>query len=234
MSFKKNISDKLALGYGSKYQLLRMLGWHRNDFNNAIAIVAGIDSDINWLDFSFNGPEDKELLNFDFIPELKNEWRKYWACGVSGLNWDAVGKTHDGIYVLIEAKAHVGELKSSAGGKKQSKKNNNIVINSFLKKYHINKAAEDWNKDCYQLANRLIALDFLNSKGFKAKLVYVLFENRYEFNSSSNKSASRDEWLKAFNDELVLAGIKDTEVEKFVNVCVYNCNRGESSDKKSS
>lgn len=67
MAYKKNISDKLALGYGSKYQLLRMLGWHRNEFNKSVSKVASISSNINWLDFEFNGPEDKELLNFDFI-----------------------------------------------------------------------------------------------------------------------------------------------------------------------
>ena len=34
--YKKNINGKLALGYGSKYQLLRMLGWHRKDFTNKV------------------------------------------------------------------------------------------------------------------------------------------------------------------------------------------------------
>ena len=34
--YSKNINGKLALGYGSKYQLLRMLGWHREDFTNKV------------------------------------------------------------------------------------------------------------------------------------------------------------------------------------------------------
>ena len=71
--YRKLISDKLALGYGSKYQLLRMLGWHRNFFNKAISESAKISENINWFDFDFNGPEDKELLNIDFIEELKNK-----------------------------------------------------------------------------------------------------------------------------------------------------------------
>lgn len=225
MAYKKNISDKLALGYGSKYQLLRMLGWHRNEFNKAVSEVASISSNINWLDFEFNGPEDKELLNFDFISQLKDEWRNYWKCGAAGLNWDAVGITDDGVYVLVEAKAHVKELESSSGGSNKSKESNNKVIDNYLKSNGIKRTAEDWNNKCYQLANRLIALDFLEKHGVKAKLVYVLFENGFEFNSSSNKSATSHEWEKAFDEELILAGVKNTEIEKKINVCIFNCNK---------
>jgi len=225
MTFRKNISDKLALGYGSKYQLLRMLGWHRNELNHAIASSCGIDSNINWFDFKFNGAEDKELLNIDFIDDLKDEWKNYWACGTGGLNWDAVGLSIDGTYVLVEAKAHIGELKSSAGGSEASKEKNNQVISNILAKYGINKTSDDWNKDCYQLANRLVAVDFLLNKGIKVKLVYLLFENGFEFNSSSNKSASCIDWKNAINSEFQLAGIKNTELEKLVNVCIFNCNR---------
>ena len=227
MAFKKNISDKLALGYGSKYQLLRMLGWHRNAFNSAIAEAASIDSNINWFDFKFNGPEDKELLNFDFIDNLKDEWREYWSCGISGLNWDAVGKASDGTYVLVEAKAHIKELESSAGGGSKSKTNNGRIINKYLKENNVKKTADDWNKNCYQLANRLIALDFLEKHNIKAKLVYVLFVNGYEFNSSSKKSASKEEWIKAFDKELYLSGIKGSPIEKKINICFFDCNKKE-------
>lgn len=223
--YKRNICDKLALGYGSKYQLLRMLGWHRNEFNKSIAKSADVNEDINWFDFKFNGPEDKELLNFDFLDNLKDEWRNYWTCGPVGLNWDAVGISKDGTLILVEAKAHVGELKSSSGGKKESKEKNNKIISNYLKKYGINRTADDWNKDFYQLANRLIAIDFLHERGVKAKLVYVLFENGYKFNSSSNKSASYSDWINAMNNELVLAGIKGTELESFINICIVNCDR---------
>ena len=225
MLLKQNISDKLALGYGSKYQLLRMLGWHRNEFNDAIAQSAHISSNINWLDFRFNGPEDKELLNFDFIDSLKAEWRNYWACGATGLNWDAVGVTEDGTYVLVEAKAHIGEMKSSASGSEKSKKSNNQVITKTINKYGVQRTAEDWNRDVYQLANRLVAVDFLNEKGIKAVLVYVLFENGYGFNTSINKSVSKEEWEKAIKNEFDKAGIAGTELEKMVSVCIINCNK---------
>ena len=161
MDYKYLISDKLALGYGSKYQLLRMLGWHRNDFNNAIAKAADTSNIISWLDFKYNGSEDKELLNFDFIDELKDEWKQYWVCGPSGLNWDAIGITDDGTYILLEAKANIDELESTSNGKIESKEKNNAVISNFLEENGIKRHAGDWNDKCYQMANRIIALDFL-------------------------------------------------------------------------
>lgn len=226
MGFKRNISDHLALGYGSKYQLLRMLGWHRNAFNKAISEAANVDDDINWLDFRFNDCEDKELLNFDFIKELKDDWRNYWACGSSGLNWDAIGITKDGTYILVEAKAHVCELKSSSGGSSASKEKNNLVMKALMEENGVKKRVSAWNNDCYQLANRLVALDYLTKKkGYKGKLVYVLFEHGYEFNSYSNKSASKEDWEKAIKEEFEKAGIAGTELEKLVNICIFNCKR---------
>lgn len=108
--YETNINGKLALGYGSKYQLLRMLGWHRNNFNKSICRALNLKDDkIEWLDFGYKGPCDSELLNVDFI-ELKDKWRKYWACGLRGLNWGAIGIASDETYILVEAKAHEGEL----------------------------------------------------------------------------------------------------------------------------
>ena len=224
MGYKKNISDKLALGYGSKYQLLRMLGWHRNDFNHAVANAAGITANINWLDFNYNGPEDKELINFDFIKEQKDEWRAYWACGAVGINWDAVGVTPDGTYVLIEAKAHLKELESTASGGKERQEHNNRIIKQVMNKYGIDKPTSAWSVGCYQLANRLIALDWLEKKGVKAKLVYVLFENGYEFNTPTNKSATSAQWKAAMKNEFERMGIANTTLEKLVNICIIDCN----------
>lgn len=226
--YKKNINGQMGFGYGSKYQLLRMLGWHRNDFNKAIASTACVDENINWLDFDFNGPEDKELLNFDFIKDLKKEWRNYWACGKgqTGLNWDAVGIASNGTIILVEAKANLDELlkTSPAGGCKESLDNNNKVISNILSKHRIMRTVDDWGVKCYQLANRLVALDFLLSKGYKAELVYVLFENGFEYNCPENKSVSAKEWIEAFGEELAKSGVEGTELGGHVHACIIDCN----------
>ena len=226
MTYKRLISDKLALGYGSKCQLLRMLGWHRNLFNQAVSESSGIASDIDWLDFNFNGPEDKELLNFDFIAEIKDEWKAYWECGRFGLNWDAVGISRDGTYVLVEAKAHVEELNSSAGGSEKSRSKNNEVIGRVFHKYGIECGQDSWNSDVYQLINRLVALDFLLERGYKAKLVYVLFVNGYEFNRPNDGSASEEEWRSAMAAEFEKAGIANSPLEGLVNLVFIDCNPG--------
>jgi len=224
---QKNICDKLALGYGSKYQLLRMLGWHRNELNEAIAESAKVDSEINWLDFTFNGPEDKEILNFEFIPGINKEWTTYWACGKGGINWDAVGISKDGTIILVEAKAHLGELKGAGADWKDPDTiaNNTKVITTVQKEYEINGSVSNWTGAGYQLANRIIALDFLLKKGYKAKLVYLLFENGYEFNTEDYKSLSHDEWIDEMNKLFKLTRIKGTKLEEKVNICIFNCNK---------
>ena len=225
MAYKKIINGMLALGYGSKYQLLRMLGWHRNDFNAKIKESLDIEENINWLDFEYDGPCDKELINLDFIPTINDEWKKHWVCGSGGINWDAVGITDNGTYILVEAKAHLSEMKNSAAGSVRAQKNNNARISDFIEKHNINSTAEAWSKDFYQLANRLVITDFILSKGYKAKLLYVLFENGFEYNREKSDSATADEWNTEMKKELQAMGVAGTSAESLINWCVINCNR---------
>ena len=132
MDYKKNINGILALGYGSKYQLLRMLGWHRSDFSAKVKNALKLESDIRWLDFLYDGPCDKELLNLQFEPELDRAWKSYWSCGAGGINWDAVGVADDGTYILVEAKAHLAEMKNSFSGVGQARENNTQKIAEFI------------------------------------------------------------------------------------------------------
>lgn len=225
MSYETNINGRLGLGYGSKYQLLRMLGWHRNEFNALVADKLGLaDNNIDWLDFGYKGKyDDEELLNFDFIPLLKEEWRQYWACGRAGVNWDAIGVASDKTYILVEAKAHIGEFKNSCSASGESKSNNVRRIQELLDKYHIDSKADNWLAKDYQLANRLVSLDYLLTRGYKAKLVYLLFVNGYEQNTEDKKSASKEQYDAALNNEFNRLGIKDTELERMINVIYINC-----------
>ena len=226
--YSKIINGQLALGYGSKYQLLRMLGWHRHDFTEKIKAATGIQGDVQWLDFEYSGPCDKELLNLDFIPEVKEEWRHDWMCGRGGINWDAVGIADDGTYVLVEAKAHIQEMKSAAGGNSRAKEHNSRRIAAFMDKHGIQAPIEAWTDEAYQLANRLVITDFLLSRNYKVKLVYVLFENGFEYNCSKADSASADEWMAEMRREFDLLGITGTRVEDMVNICIINCDSTKS------
>jgi hypothetical protein len=224
MAYKKIINGMLALGYGSKYQLLRMLGWHRTDFDNQVKSSIELYDDIHWFDFKYDGPCDKELLNLEFIPALNGLWKKYWACGSTGINWDAVGLCDDGTYILVEAKAHLPEMKNSAACGKQSLENNILRITEFIEKYKINSTAEVWIKDYYQMANRLVITDYLLTAGYKVKLLYVLFENGFEYNRDKSDSASKEEWEDEMQRELIAMGIKGTSAESLINWCIIDCN----------
>lgn len=225
MEYSRNINGMLALGYGSKYQLLRMLGWHRDDFNKKVNEALDLEGGIHWFDFKYDGYCDKELLNLEFITkELDDEWKKYWMCGNGGINWDAVGISQDGTYILVEAKAHLSEMKNSASGSQKSQEHNLEKIEEFINRNNISSSADVWSKDVYQLANRLIITDFLKNKGFKVKLLYVLFENGFEYNRDKSDSATKDEWNTEMERELISMGIKGTNAEALVNWCIINCN----------
>ena len=225
--YQHNINGKLALGYGSKYQLLRMLGWHREAFTNNIKKAISYNGDIKWLDFQFNGHCDDELLNVDFIPSLKSKWRAIWACGNKGLNWDAVGIADDGTFIFVEAKANLSEFSHKDTDKSTSPKSKQThleCIRKVIEKYAISCDCTIWSDKYYQIANRIVLADFMIENGYKAKLVYVLFENGFEYNCQTNKSVSSETWNNVFDNALKEMGIKGTRLEALISRCVINCN----------
>lgn len=229
------INGGLGLGYGSKYQLLRMLGWHRDEFNKIIAkAINSNNTNIHWFDFEYKGKyDDQEPMNFDFIPELKEKWKEYWACGSNGgVNWDAIGQVDD-TYILVEAKAHIDELKNPCGATdERSKKKIIKCIQSMLDDNNIKGKAEDWLERDYQLANRLVSIKFLENNDHKGKLVYLLFVNGYERNVKQPKSATQKQWEKAIEEEFERTKIKGTELEKLVHVVFINCIPNQKQNDK--
>ena len=49
--------NRLQLGYGSAWHVLRCLGWRRDQFTNHVAQSIGLPS-IDWLDFRAGGGGD--------------------------------------------------------------------------------------------------------------------------------------------------------------------------------
>lgn len=117
---------KMALGYGSEFHLLRWLGRHRNEFNKNVKNLLNT-TNITQLDFNFDQTQDipdKELIGLEFLKNelnyekvLKN-WKEEWPQSGNVMNWDLVGyTTHNNVktWILIEAKAHLDELKQDCG-----------------------------------------------------------------------------------------------------------------------
>lgn len=186
---------KMALGYGSEFHLLRWTGRHRNKFDNKIKQLLNIDN-VTWLDFDFSNNKDepdKELVGLSFLekePSFKaiiSQWKDEWPQSGNSMNWDLVGytvKNNIKTWILIEAKAHIGELKQSCGATEESlkkiekalaKASNNIGTFISMK--------NPWTKKYYQLANRIYVLDLLKRNEINAKLINIYFTGDKIFKS---------------------------------------------------
>ena len=178
---------KMALGYGSEFHLLRWTGRHRNKFDNRIKLLLNIDN-VTWLDFDFSNDitePDKELVGLSFLDKEPNyqavisKWKEEWPQTGNSMNWDLVGYTIRNdikTWILIEAKAHIGELINNCGAGPESLKK----IEKALKITAYNIGTEilkdcPWTNNFYQLANRIYVLDLLKRNQINAKLINIYF-----------------------------------------------------------
>jgi len=187
---------RLALGYGSAWHLLRMLGWHRAWFGQQIRTAIGA-SDIEWLDFpakrqvsSYPGGipiRDGEWERIDFITDepLREKFDLYWPRKGTSPNWDAIGRATiagESTWILVEAKAHLSEVNHNGTTAKESGGRPMIRL-AFVEtlrdlghsEVDAVVRAEVWLKGFYQHANRLATLHFLLREGIPAQLVFVYF-----------------------------------------------------------
>jgi hypothetical protein len=161
---------KIGYGYGSEFHLLRWMGRHRSEINRLV--LASLDkegSDINWLDFPFAGSGkslDAEWKGLDFLPKnssIKKQWADFWPTGKGIHNWDLVGrlnKSDKAEWILVEAKAHIGEINSSCTATAQQSINKIAeAFESVKKSFGVDKA-RNWMSPYYQHTNRISVLGF--------------------------------------------------------------------------
>lgn len=223
---------KLGYGYGSEFHLLRLLGRHRSSFDLKILQALGYSNKkIEWLDYKYDSKKlipDKEYVGIDFLENsadyksLKDSWRNYWPSSNNAQNWDAICKI-DNEWILIEAKAHKDEMNSNS---KASEKSRIFISERFDRikaKYGIT-SQNDWNKNYYQKANRILFLEYLKDNNIRAKLLFVYFVNGYRKGGEQLGVTSiaqwtdlikkQDEYLGISNNKL----IKDNIVDLIVNI----------------
>jgi hypothetical protein len=194
---------KIGHGYGSEWHLLRHLGYHRQYLNAKILNITGGEV-IEWLDFRFthqNKPlaHDHELEGIEFVPSpaVQQQWRGYWPQTGSPPNWDAVGKLKHGqdeAWLLVEAKAYGGELKSTCSAGAASREIIKQALAQTRDFYHITAGAvEDWLTPYYQYCNRLAVLHFLWNicqPAVPAHLVFIYFYGDTVINTQSPQQAA--------------------------------------------
>jgi len=224
--------------YGSEYHTLRFLGHHRNDLENEIKKQTTITGDFKWLDFQYDNTrlsldgEYKEIEFLENLPnynEIKKKWIDYWPQSGSAQNWDAIFKVGN-TYVLIEAKAHLEEMKQFCGA--TSAESRSKIAHAFnqTRKYFSIESETDWFNNYYQLANRLSFVYFMNLCGINAILLYVYFLNGYEIREKRDKSIlgsksvkSIDEWENAILKEHEYLGILHTNAKKCIHSLYIDC-----------
>ncbi len=127
------------------------------------------------------------------LAHLADELKAFWPC--RGPQWDALGRTDRDDLLLVEAKAHIGEMFSppTAAGPASL-----AVIDRALVGVAEHLGAEPkapWTQCFYQYANRLAHLYFLRSHGLPAWLVLLSFTGDAEVGSPRSGEA----WEAAYS-----------------------------------
>lgn len=230
---------QIGYGYGSEWQLLRMLGHHRDYFFKELRkqLHLSQDAEIHWLDYGFDesgtivsgDKEHKKREFFEaipeiFTPEVISDFNKDKFGTKLNQNWDGIFWVDKTVY-LVEAKAHVKEIFSNI----QSDKERSLsIIEEYFKEtkeWFSISSDNDWKKVYYQMANRVAFLKLLHSHGIEAKLVNLYFVNGYEkrvkdpdsdkYHIIPNKKTSVEEWEKVIIEEenyLGISGLKNKSI----------------------
>lgn len=164
--------------HGSLKDLQCLINEQPSIITEEIKKISGQAISIEWLS-PLTDDAYAEYSDDDFIEKLRlsktlqtpliNFWPK------RGPNWDALGIFDTGV-ILLEAKAHAGELASSC--KATSADSLMLINNSFKKVKSELEVSEsvDWLHSYYQYANRIAHLYFLRViNKIDARLVFLYF-----------------------------------------------------------
>ena len=120
-------------------------------------------------------------------PALLSDLKSFWPA--RGPQWDALGLSNEMTVLLVEAKAHVGEMASScSAAAPTSLALIKRSLDATKRAMGVHEAA-DWMNGYYQLANRLAHLWFLRERGVDARLVLLQFTGETGMPTASSPAA---------------------------------------------
>ena len=174
---------KIGHGYGSEWHLKRLLGARCKQLESAVLAATGARQ-CDWHHAPYGRADSlgtREWQGVDFLPQshpARVAYSDFWPARGNAPNWDAVARLATGgdeEWLLVEAKAHKGELRSDCrartpGGRPR-------IEGSFAEVKSALGVAEtcDWLTRSYQYCNRIAHLWFLSQQGIAARLLFIYF-----------------------------------------------------------
>jgi hypothetical protein len=162
---------------------------------------------INWISplQEYDYEECKLNSNKPNLSVLKicKKHMDFWPSGQP--QWDAIGfvPSEPKTIILVEAKAHLGEMNSSCTAK--SDKSKKLIENTIKETYENlthdknNKFDKDiWMRKYYQLGNRLAFLYKLKENGHNVKLVLLNIVN--DPTHEKDKQVPEEKWKKHYKE----------------------------------
>ncbi|MCJ7773303.1 MAG: hypothetical protein MUP22_09250, partial [Desulfobacterales bacterium] len=169
---------------------------------------------IEWLsplaNDDYSEYRDQAFLDLLGIELSKKKLKYFWPN--RGPQWDALGRTGNEAYFLVEAKAHISEIISSC--KAYSPKSKTRIKKGLIQtqKYLGLKPHIDFTRGLYQYANRLAHLYFLRVlNDIPAYLVFVFF-----IDDPTHISTSKAEWTGALQVMRSFLGGNNHKLSKYV------------------
>ncbi len=216
---------------GSKYSIIKLV--ELPDFIGEINMLinptgAKIMVYDNWMPKSIRLDKEAELndfLKYNFSQELSTGITNWWLkVDATTPNWDLISTcTIDGVkgLLLVEAKAHIDELKNEEKGKQLD---HNASENSKENHEQIGQAIDAANENlktqvseinisrdkCYQLSNRIAHAWWLANQGIPVVLVYLGFLNCKDMIDGKRLLFTKDEeWQECFRNHAQLVGAEE-------------------------
>lgn len=210
-------------------------------------------TDVEWLDFpAYSGDMvyprgnpilDGEWQRLEFLGAnhpLQSEYDQFWPRGGAQQSWDAIGTADfDGRreWLLVEAKAHTGEIKNAGTGAKKS--NSLKMITTAFERTQSSLACDEpveaWLNHYYQYANRLATLYFLNEHVPEplepARLIMLYFCG--DTYAKGDCPTNSDGWrgkVDEMNETLGIGG--QSNLEKRVHAVYMNVDLATSSETR--
>ena len=171
--------------------------------NEPILSRIGAAGPIQWVSpmrsDDFAEYRDRDFLDVLGLGDLESALAAYWP--QRGPQWDALGRLPSGEILLVEAKAHIGEMCTLGTSAKNPASRR--LIESRLDELCATLGVRDqrvaWADCFYQLANRLAHLHFLRSRDVSAWLVLVNFTGDSEVEGPPSHEAWEAAYQVAFH-----------------------------------